>query len=79
MLERGYEAMRAYSQSKLAQFMFTFELAEASDMEVSVNALYPASLMDMKMVEDTFGYTMSTVEEGSEASFAWPSCLNSKE
>ena len=68
MLERGYDAMRAYSQSKLSQVTFTFELAERlSDTGVSVNALHPASLMDTKMVEDTFGYTMSTVEEGSEA------------
>jgi NAD(P)-dependent dehydrogenase (short-subunit alcohol dehydrogenase family) len=68
MLERGYEAMRAYSQSKLAQIMFTFELAERlSDTGVSVNALHPASLMDTKMVRDTFGYTMSTVEEGAGA------------
>ncbi|HEY6690377.1 MAG TPA: SDR family oxidoreductase [Rubrobacter sp.] len=68
MLERGYAAMRAYSMSKLAQIMFTFELAERlSDTGVSVNALHPASLMDTKMVQDTFGYTMSTVEEGAEA------------
>jgi NAD(P)-dependent dehydrogenase (short-subunit alcohol dehydrogenase family) len=68
MLERGYDAMRAYSQSKLAQIMFTFELAERlSGTGVSVNALHPASLMDTKMVQDTFGYTMSTVEEGTEA------------
>jgi NAD(P)-dependent dehydrogenase (short-subunit alcohol dehydrogenase family) len=68
MLERGYDAMRAYSQSKLAQIMFTFELAERlSGAGVSVNALHPASLMDTKMVLDTFGYTMSTVEEGTEA------------
>ena len=68
MLERGYDAMRAYSMSKLAQIMFTFELAERlSDTGVSVNALHPASLMDTKMVQDTFGYTMSTVEEGTEA------------
>jgi NAD(P)-dependent dehydrogenase (short-subunit alcohol dehydrogenase family) len=68
MLERGYEAMRAYSQSKLAQVTFTFELAERlSDTRVGVNALHPASLMDTKMVHSTFGYTMSTVEEGSEA------------
>jgi NAD(P)-dependent dehydrogenase (short-subunit alcohol dehydrogenase family) len=68
MLERGYDAMRAYSTSKLAQIMFTFELAERlSDTGVSVNALHPASLMDTKMVQDTFGYTMSTVEEGARA------------
>jgi NAD(P)-dependent dehydrogenase (short-subunit alcohol dehydrogenase family) len=68
MLERGYDAMRAYSQSKLAQIMFTFELAEReSDTGVTVNALHPASLMDTRMVHETFGYTMSTVEEGAEA------------
>jgi NAD(P)-dependent dehydrogenase (short-subunit alcohol dehydrogenase family) len=68
MLEQGYDAMKAYSQSKLAQVMFTFGLAERlADTGVSVNALHPASLMDTKMVEETFGYTMSTVEEGAEA------------
>jgi len=68
MLERGYDAMRAYSQSKLAQIMFTFELSgRLSGTGVSVNALHPASLMNTKMVDETFGYTMSTVEEGSEA------------
>jgi len=68
MLEQGYNAMKAYSQSKLAQVMFTFGLAERlADTGVSVSALHPASLMDTKMVEETFGYTMSTVEEGAEA------------
>ena len=68
MLERGYDVMKAYSQSKLAQVMFTFDLAEhLQDTGVSVNALHPASLMDTKMVQSTFGYTISTVEEGTEA------------
>ena len=68
MLERDYDAMKAYSQSKLAQVMFTFELVEhLRDTGVTVNALHPASLMDTKMVQSTFGYSMSTVEEGTEA------------
>jgi NAD(P)-dependent dehydrogenase (short-subunit alcohol dehydrogenase family) len=68
MLEKGYDSMGAYTQSKLAQIMFTFELAERlRDTGVTVNALHPASLMDTKMVHDTFGYTMSTVGEGAEA------------
>jgi NAD(P)-dependent dehydrogenase (short-subunit alcohol dehydrogenase family) len=68
MLEKGYDAMRAYSVSKLAQIMFTFELAERlPDAGVMANALHPASLMDTKMVGEAFGYTMSTVEEGAEA------------
>jgi NAD(P)-dependent dehydrogenase (short-subunit alcohol dehydrogenase family) len=68
MLERGYDGMKAYTQSKLAQIMFTFELAERlQGTGVSANALHPASLMDTKMVLETFGYTMSTVEEGAKA------------
>ena len=68
MLEHNYDAMKAYSQSKLAQIMFTFELAEQlQGTGLTVNALHPASLMDTKMVQSTFGYTMSTVEEGTEA------------
>jgi NAD(P)-dependent dehydrogenase (short-subunit alcohol dehydrogenase family) len=68
MLEHGYDAMRAYSQSKLAQIMFTFELSgRLSGTGVSVNALHPASLMNTKMVDEAFGYTISTVEEGADA------------
>ena len=68
MLERRYDGMRAYTRSKLAQIMFTFELAgRLSGSGVSVNALHPASLMDTKMVNETFGYTMSTVQEGAVA------------
>jgi NAD(P)-dependent dehydrogenase (short-subunit alcohol dehydrogenase family) len=68
MLVRGYFAMKAYSQSKLAQVMFTFELSERlSGKEVAVNALHPASLMNTKMVKETFGHSMSTIEEGAEA------------
>jgi NAD(P)-dependent dehydrogenase (short-subunit alcohol dehydrogenase family) len=71
MLERGYDGMRAYGQSKLAQIMFTFELAErlraAGDAGVTVNALHPASLMNTKMVLESFGSTMSTVEDGVAA------------
>jgi NAD(P)-dependent dehydrogenase (short-subunit alcohol dehydrogenase family) len=68
MLERRYEGMRAYSQSKLALIMFTFSLAEHLEgTSVTVNSLHPASLMDTKMVFETFGYTMSMVQDGAEA------------
>jgi NAD(P)-dependent dehydrogenase (short-subunit alcohol dehydrogenase family) len=54
MLERGYDAMKGYSQSKLAQVIFTFGLAEQlRGTRVTVNALHPASLMDTKMVQST--------------------------
>jgi NAD(P)-dependent dehydrogenase (short-subunit alcohol dehydrogenase family) len=68
MLEYSYDPMRAYTRSKLAQVMFTFELAQRlRDSGVTVNALHPASLMETKMVLETFGRSMSTVEEGAEA------------
>ncbi len=68
MLERGYDPMRAYSQSKLAQISFTFELAERlGDTGVTVNALHPATLMDTKMVRDYFGSARTSVEEGTKA------------
>jgi NAD(P)-dependent dehydrogenase (short-subunit alcohol dehydrogenase family) len=71
MLERRYDGLRAYRQSKLAQVLFTFELAERlradGEQGVTVNALHPATLMDTKMAIDTFGYTMSTVQDGVEA------------
>jgi NAD(P)-dependent dehydrogenase (short-subunit alcohol dehydrogenase family) len=66
MLERGYEGYRAYAQSKLAQVMFTFELAERRP-DLIVNALHPATLMDTKMVREAFGTSRSTVSEGVEA------------
>ncbi len=68
MLERGYDGLRAYTRSKLAQVMFTFELAgRLRGSGVTANALHPASLMETKMVLETFGRAMSTVREGTEA------------
>jgi NAD(P)-dependent dehydrogenase (short-subunit alcohol dehydrogenase family) len=66
MLDHGYESYRAYSQSKLAQIMFTFELAERRP-DLVVNALHPATLMDTKMAFQAFGASQSTVAEGVEA------------
>ena len=67
MLTREYSGMRAYRQSKLAQILFTFDLAsELEGSGVTVNALHPATFMDTKMVRD-FGTPRSTVEEGALA------------
>jgi NAD(P)-dependent dehydrogenase (short-subunit alcohol dehydrogenase family) len=68
MLQRSYDGYRSYAQSKLAQVMFTFELAERLGSEgPTVNALHPATLMDTKMVRQSFGRTQDTVEEGARS------------
>jgi len=65
MMEKNYEPLDAYRQSKLAQIMFTFDLAEQlQDDGVTVNALHPASLMPTKMVKEYFGRTMDSLEDG---------------
>jgi NAD(P)-dependent dehydrogenase (short-subunit alcohol dehydrogenase family) len=74
MLEVDYDGIHAYRQSKLAQVMFTFELADrlqaAGEVGVSVNALHPATFMDTKMVHEAGGNPMSTIEDGLEATLA---------
>ena len=68
MLERHYDPTNAYSQSKLALVMFTFDLAEELKGEqVTVNCLHPATFMNTKMVYESVGYSLSTVEEGLDA------------
>jgi NAD(P)-dependent dehydrogenase (short-subunit alcohol dehydrogenase family) len=68
MLTRGYGGTRAYCQSKLAQIMFTFDLAdELRGTGVTVNALHPATYMDTTMVRRAGITPWSSVEEGAEA------------
>ena len=68
MLEHGYSSSRAYAQSKLAQIMFTFDLAdELKNTGVIVEALHPATMMDTHMVLSRGAQPRSSVEEGVEA------------
>jgi NAD(P)-dependent dehydrogenase (short-subunit alcohol dehydrogenase family) len=68
MLSRGYSGGRAYMQSKLAQVMFTFDLAnELAGTGVTVNCLHPASYMATTMVREAGVSPWSTVEEGGAA------------
>jgi NAD(P)-dependent dehydrogenase (short-subunit alcohol dehydrogenase family) len=68
MLEDGYSDTRAYAQSKLAQVMFTFDLAtELEGTGVIVNALHPATMMDTGMVLDRGAQTRASVHDGAEA------------
>jgi NAD(P)-dependent dehydrogenase (short-subunit alcohol dehydrogenase family) len=68
MLERGYDGFRAYAQSKLAQIMFTFDLAEELEPDtVTANSLHPATFMPTKMVLEGGATPISSLEEGVEA------------
>ncbi|HYZ26898.1 MAG TPA: SDR family NAD(P)-dependent oxidoreductase [Geminicoccaceae bacterium] len=67
MLSRGYSGSRAYCQSKLAQIMFTIDLAdEIRGSGVTVNALHPATYMATTMVRQAGVTPRSSVEEGAE-------------
>jgi NAD(P)-dependent dehydrogenase (short-subunit alcohol dehydrogenase family) len=68
MMENGYQTMAAYSQSKLAQIMFTFTLSERLDpAKVTVNALHPATFMDTPMVTASGRRPLSSVQQGADA------------
>jgi NAD(P)-dependent dehydrogenase (short-subunit alcohol dehydrogenase family) len=70
MLEHGYDGARAYRQSKLAQIMHAFDLAEElAGSGVTATALHPATFMDTKMVIDAGVTPASTVQEGLEATW----------
>jgi NAD(P)-dependent dehydrogenase (short-subunit alcohol dehydrogenase family) len=68
MLTRGYSGQRAYAQSKLAQIMFTFDLAHELDRAtITANCLHPATYMATTMVRQSGNTPISTVAEGAEA------------
>ncbi|KRR06143.1 SDR family NAD(P)-dependent oxidoreductase [Bradyrhizobium valentinum] len=68
MIKKNYSGTRAYAQSKLAQIMFTIDLAdELKGSGVTVNCLHPATYMNTTMVRAGGITPVSTVEEGGEA------------
>lgn len=68
MLTRGYSGARAYCQSKLAQVMFTLDVAEKlAGTGVTATCLHPATYMDTTMVRRAGVTPVSTVEQGAEA------------
>jgi NAD(P)-dependent dehydrogenase (short-subunit alcohol dehydrogenase family) len=68
MIERGYSSNRGYGQSKLAQVMFTIDLAQdLKGKGIVVQALHPATYMNTTMVISAGGTPRSTVEEGAAA------------
>jgi NAD(P)-dependent dehydrogenase (short-subunit alcohol dehydrogenase family) len=68
MLQRPGRAAQGYAQSKLAQVMFTFDLArELQHTRVAVVSLHPATMMDTTMVRASGMRPQSSVDEGATA------------
>lgn len=68
MLEKNFSGRRAYAQSKLAQILFTIDLAENLMAEdILVNTLHPATLMDTGMVRRSGARPRATIAEGVDA------------
>jgi NAD(P)-dependent dehydrogenase (short-subunit alcohol dehydrogenase family) len=68
MLERAYSGRRAYTQSKLAQIIAGFELADRLPAAaVTVNSLHPATFMPTKIVLAEHGSSIDELETGVAA------------
>ena len=68
MLARQYSGVAAYCQSKLAQILFTVDLAdELKGSGVIANALHPSTYMNTTMVRQAGVSPASSVEDGAEA------------
>jgi NAD(P)-dependent dehydrogenase (short-subunit alcohol dehydrogenase family) len=64
-LVHGYSGQRAYGQSKLALLTYGLALAKRLDpARVTVNSLHPATYMPTKMVLDSVGHSIDTLETG---------------
>lgn len=68
MLEKNFSAVTAYSQSKLAIVMFTFDLAEKlKDENITVNCLHPGTYLDTNMVRRSGINPLGKPETGADA------------
>lgn len=68
MLERNYSGVQAYCQSKLADVMLTFDLAdELRNRGVTANCLHPGTYMPTKMVLEAGVSPLDSLESGVEA------------
>lgn len=64
LLERSYDGGRAYAQSKLAQIMWTLDLAAAG---VTANAIHPGTFMPTGMVAEAGIRPLTSLEDGVAA------------
>lgn len=67
-LEHGYDGKRAYDRSKLALIADGFTLAsELPAQEVTVNSLHPGTYMPTKIVLESVGHSIDSLETGVES------------
>jgi NAD(P)-dependent dehydrogenase (short-subunit alcohol dehydrogenase family) len=68
MLERSYNGIQAYCQSKVALVMLTFDLAEELEGSgVTANCLHPGTYMPTNMVRRAGVEPVTPLEDGAEA------------
>jgi len=68
MLTKAYSGSRAYRQSKLAQILFTVDLAdELKGDRIIANCLHPSTYMNTTMVKQSGTTPLSSVETGADA------------
>jgi NAD(P)-dependent dehydrogenase (short-subunit alcohol dehydrogenase family) len=68
IMEKNFDGVAAYTQSKLALVMFTIDLAEQlKDENITVNALHPGTYLDTNMVHDAGIKPMGTAQSGADA------------
>jgi len=64
-LEHGFDLQRAYNQSKLAMITTGITLAGRLDpTRVTVNSLHPGTYMPTKMVMQSIGYSIDSLDTG---------------
>lgn len=68
MLEKKFEAVQAYRQSKLALIMFTLDLAEQlKDENITVNSLHPGTYLNTNIVRRANITPLDEPKIGAEA------------
>ena len=68
MLEKNFNAVTAYSQSKLALIMFTLDLAEKLKNEnITVNSLHPGTYLNTNMIRRSGIKPWGAPESGADA------------
>ncbi|HLA60579.1 MAG TPA: SDR family NAD(P)-dependent oxidoreductase [Puia sp.] len=66
MMDKNFDGVTAYTRSKLAIIMFTFDLAE-SLKTVTANCLHPGTYLDTGMVREAGIHPLGTAQSGADA------------